>query len=61
MSIDLNHTAAKLSPKGLKTFVFAHQNSFANISTQKLLSMANVAAARIEPVSIECPKTPKPK
>ena len=34
VSIALNHTAAVLSPEGLKTFVFAHRNSFPNISTR---------------------------
>ena len=30
----LSHTAAMLSPEGLQTFVFAHRNSFPNISTR---------------------------
>ena len=30
----LNHTAAILSPEGLKTFVFPQRNSFPNISTR---------------------------
>ena len=34
IAIGLNHTAAMLSPEGLKTFVFAHRNSFPNISTR---------------------------
>ena len=35
VDMGLNHTAAMLSPdEGLKTFVFPHQNSFPNISTQ---------------------------
>ena len=48
--MDLNHTAAMLSPMGLKTFVFAHRNSFPDISTRNLLSMANMAVARTRPI-----------
>ena len=56
--IDLNHTAAMLSPEGLKTFVLAqpklapkHFNSRPMV--RNLLSMANVAGARIRPIVLK--------
>ena len=33
LTIGLKHAAALLTSEGLKTFVFAHRNSFPNIST----------------------------
>ena len=53
--IGLNYMAAMLSPEGLKTFVFAHRNSFPNISTRgsgyEIIVYGQYAAARIRPIS----------
>ena len=43
----LNHTVAMLRPQGLKTFVFRSQTF--QLGVRNLLSMANMAAARIRP------------
>ena len=55
IAIGLNHTSATLSPGGLKTFAFAHRNSFQTIQLEarvrNLMSMANMAAARIRPIT----------
>ena len=52
----LGHTAAMLSPEGLKTFVFAQPKLVpkqlnSRLGVRNLLSKANMAAARIRPIS----------